>query len=99
MNTNGTYLKWNNASKSLPDKDCRVLICKTFDEGKTYFYDVVYFSNDLYKVDKYDFADYKHKKDRRGFYSFDSEYGNYEETVEGWAYIPEYKGDNINENN
>lgn len=84
-------LKWNNVYDVLPEKECQVLICRTFD-GKTYSYDVAYFSNDLYKVDKYDFHNYKREKDRRGFYSLDSEYGYYEVMVDAWSYIPKYEG-------
>lgn len=53
-----------------------------------YFNDIVHYSKNLYKVDKYDFPN----KKRAGWYAYDSECGYYEVYVECWTYIPAYEG-------
>lgn len=46
------------------------------------------FTNDAYKLDKYDFTEYKGKK-KALFYKYDSEYGFYEFDVVAWMPLPE----------
>ena len=45
------------------------------------------FAKDAYKVDKYDFAEYKGKK-KALFYDYDSEYGFIEIECEAWMPLP-----------
>ncbi len=45
------------------------------------------FAKDAYKVDKYDFAEYKGKK-KALFYDYDSEYGFVEIECEAWMPLP-----------
>lgn len=53
--------------------------------GKT-IVDIVSYSTDLYKVNKYEFYD---KKNKGGWWSSDSEYGSYEvNDVIGWQELP-----------
>lgn len=63
--------------------------------------DIVVYSDDLYKLDKYEFLYYKDlpKEERKGLFGHDSEFGLY--TIDGviaWAYLPEpYKDTQISE--
>ena len=54
-------------------------------------YIVIYnYSDNLYKLDSFDFYNKKNSKDKGGFYDYDSEYGYYEiENVEYWMELPE----------
>ena len=52
---------------------------------------ILYYANDLYSVDEYDFFD---QKGKRGFYDYDGEYGYYEVEVSYWMPLPKMpKGD------
>lgn len=62
--------------------------------------DIVVYSDDLYKLDKYDFFYYKNlpKEKRKGFFRHDSEFGFYTvDSVIAWAYLPEPYEDTEND--
>lgn len=59
-----------------PDKDGDYL-CIIGIEGIMYFRQILHFASDLYKIDQYAFETYKNKKDRSGWYNYDSEWGCY----------------------
>ena len=52
------------------------------------FIDILDFTKDAYKLDKYDFAEYK-DKNKQLFYKYDSEYGYIEWKCEAWILLPE----------
>lgn len=53
--------------------------------------DTVYWANNLYEVDKYDFFD---RKKKSGFYKNDSEVGHYEvSNVLAWCKVEPYEGE------
>lgn len=65
------------------------------DDGKQYmvqktngFIDILGFTKDAYKLDKYDFVEYKGKK-KQLFFGYDSEYGYYECKCEAWQPLPQ----------
>ena len=59
--------KWIPVSERLPAEEGRYLCAHGKNEMNVYP-----FSNDLYSVDDYDFAEYKFEK-KKGFYTYDSE--------------------------
>ena len=61
--------RWIPVSERLPDDRKRCLV--TFEAE---YVDIMYYAQDLYRVDKYDFCD---KKDKAGWYKYDSEWGYY----------------------
>ena len=74
--------KWH---KEPPKKDGRYLVwCDRVE--------IANYADNLYKVDKYDFYDFKGKK-RAGWYIYDGEYGYLElDNVLGWQELPsDYK--------
>ncbi len=84
--------KWNFVKKDglpkkkgLPEKDGTYLCAiKNSFSGK-FYYDVLSFAKNLYKVDKFDFWD---KKGVASFYNHDSEYGYYDvDYVYAWKEI------------
>ena len=81
---------WIPCSERLPEKNGDYLCCSS---GMAII--TCGFANDIYKVDEWDFCDYKGKSKKRGFYDYDSEYGYYEvDDVVAWMPLPEpYKGD------
>ena len=82
--------QWIPCSERLPEEDGEYL-CQIDVHGRAVM-EVIGFSNNLYKVDEYDFFDCKGKK---GFYGYDSEMGYYETSgVIAWMPLPEpYKGE------
>ena len=83
----GQYSKWNPASK--PPKHNGSYLCqlKLNDRMQTIM-EVLKYSTDLYKVDKYDFLEYKGKH-VGGFYSYNSEWGYSEiDWVQAWMELP-----------
>ena len=80
--------KWTECAEQLPKKHGKYLvICKVFGEPSV---DMLWFSSDLYQVDKYDFQKYKGKK-HAGWYSYDGEYGYSEfdmKEVLAWTKMP-----------
>lgn len=82
--------QWIPVEERLPEEDGEYL-CQIDVHGRAVM-EVIGFSNNLYKVDEYDFFDCKGKK---GFYGYDSEMGYYETSgVIAWMPLPEdYKGE------
>ena len=80
-------INWKLAEKELPKKDGSYLCYIKTNHGS--YYEILSFSNDLYKVDNYDFQAYRKKK-KRGFYDYSSEFGYYEyEKVTCWSPLPD----------
>ena len=76
--------KWIPVSERLPEEEGRYLCAY----GKNVM-NVYPFSNDLYSVDDYDFAEYKFEK-KKGFYTYDSEWGYCEANfIKAWQTLPE----------
>lgn len=76
-----------------PDKDGQYL-CIIGVRGVYYSQVLLSWTNDLYKIDTYAFArktgKYKNKKDRSGWYDYDSEWGYYSGwEVFAWCELPE----------
>lgn len=75
--------KWIPITERLPEKDGDYLV--TYMVFKTPMIRTLPYSNNLYKIDKYDFS----KKDKKGFYNFDSEYGySKRDDVVAWRPLP-----------
>lgn len=80
---------WTPCSERLPEDDTKQYIVQKTNG----FIDILGFTKDAYKLDKYDFAEYKGKK-KQLFYDYDSEYGYIEYECEAWMPLPEpYKGE------
>lgn len=79
--------KWIPVTERLPE-DGEYLVAYTLNIiPPKKVIDVCYFAKNLYKVDKYDFAD---KKRKSGFYQYDGEYGFYERTgITHWMPLPQ----------
>ena len=85
VGTNG----WIACSERLPDNDKKQYIVQKTNG----FIDILDFTKDAYKLDKYDFAEYK-DKNKQLFYKYDSEYGYIEWKCEAWMPLPEpYKAE------
>ena len=85
--------RWIPCSERLPEDGQRCIV--TTKGRLSYSYcEIASYSNNLYKVDEFDFYD---KKNTSGFYNYDSEYGYYENTdVIAWMPLPEpWRGDSI----
>lgn len=76
--------RWHLLSDEKPTEEKEYLCCNE-DRfvGRPMFY-ILTWSNDLYKVDAFDFAD---KKGKAGFYIYDSEFGYIEWDCEFWKEI------------
>ena len=75
---------WISCSEKMPDKDKKQYIVQKTNG----FIDILGFTKDAYKLDRYDFAEYKGKK-KQLFYDYDSEYGYSELECEAWQPLPE----------
>lgn len=73
---------WISVKDRLPEEEGQYIVTTKFGIK------ISSFSNNLYKIDKYDFEDYKGKQ-RKGFYNYDSEYGYFEQDVLAWMPTPE----------
>ena len=80
---------WIACSERLPEDDKKQYIVQKTNG----FIDILGFTKDAYKLDRYDFAEYKGKK-KQLFYDYDSEYGYSEWECEAWQPLPDaYKGE------
>lgn len=80
--------KWTYSKDCQPKKNDRYLVICGSPLIKPYI-KILEFSNDLYRVDKYDFYKYKGRK-VAGWFDYDSEYGYYEwNNVTAWTELPE----------
>ena len=75
---------WIPCSERLPDNDRKQYIVQKTNG----LIDILGFTKDAYKLDRYDFAEYKGKK-KQLFYDYDSEYGYSEWECEAWQPLPE----------
>ncbi len=76
--------KWNKTSEIKPTEEKQYLcLCFTMLTNRP-FYKILYWSNDLYEVDDFDF--YGHKGES-GFYAYDSEYGYHKDDCDYWQEI------------
>lgn len=75
---------WIPCSERLPDNDKNEYIVQKTNG----FIDVLEFTKDAYKLDRYDFAEYK-DKNKQLFYDYDSEYGYSECECVAWQPLPE----------
>ena len=75
---------WIPCSERLPEDDKKQYIVQKTNG----FIDILGFTKDAYKLDRYDFAEYKNKK-KQLFYDYDSEYGYTEWECEAWQPLPE----------
>ena len=75
---------WISVKDRLPDDDKKQYIVQKTNG----LIDILGFTKDAYKLDRYDFAKYKGKK-KQLFYDYDSVYGYIECECEAWQYLPE----------
>ena len=75
---------WVACNERLPEDDKKQYIVQKTNG----FIDILGFTKDAYKLDRYDFAEYKVKK-KQLFYDYDSEYGYSECECEAWQTLPE----------
>ena len=81
--------RWIPCNERLPEDDKKQYIVQKTNG----FIDILGFTKDAYKLDKYDFAEYK-GKNKQLFYKYDSEYGYIEWKCEAWMPLPEpYKAE------
>ena len=79
-------LKWHKASEILPTEDRRQYLTIVNLGINCYYYKLLNFTTDLYSVDEYDFSD---KKNKCGWYFYDSEWGYCEyKDVVYWLELP-----------
>ena len=80
---------WNDINNGFPTEDGNYLcVNKGYITDKPYI-EILGFSTNLYKLDKYDFNEYKNKKQKCGFYDYDSNFGYQAETrVTHWMELP-----------
>lgn len=77
-----TLNNWVSVSERLP-KDNGAYIAQSINGSIR----ILGFTRDAYKLDKYDFEEYKGKK-KSLFYEYDSEYGHYEIKCVAWQPLP-----------
>ena len=71
----------------MPEKDGRYLVTSSSSFFKNNIISIENYTNNLYKVDEYDFHD---KKGKSGFYYYNSEYGcGTLDDVIAWQQLPE----------
>lgn len=75
---------WISVKDRLPNDDKEQYIVQKTNG----FIDILGFTKDAYKLDRYDFAEYRGKK-KQLFYDYNSEYGYIECECEAWQYLPE----------
>ena len=84
-----TMTEWISVKDRLPSQDGYYLVAYKLDViPQRWHFNVYPFSLDLYKTDKFDFPRKKYKG-KSGFYFYDSEYGNCENSrVTHWMPLP-----------
>ena len=75
---------WIPVEERLPEEDRKMYVVELTNG----VIDVLGFAKDAYKLDRYDFVEYKGKK-KPIFYDFDSEYGYIEMDCVAWMPLPE----------
>lgn len=75
---------WISVKDRLPNDDKKQYIVQKTNG----FIDILGFTKDAYKLDRYDFAEYEGKK-KQLFYDYDSEYGYIECECVVWQPLPE----------
>lgn len=83
-------MDWISVNERLPENDGQYLAVYQSPFGNISYITIENYSSDLYKVDDFDFYEYRGKK-HYGWYGYDSEYGNYEVTnnITHWMPLPE----------
>lgn len=81
-----TIQRWIPVEERLPEENGRYLVHSYIPSLKHPFIYAADFSNDLYKVDSYDFA---RMKGKGGFFSYDNEWGFFEiDSITHWMPLP-----------
>ena len=75
---------WISCNERLPEDDKKKYMVQTTNG----FIDILGFTKDAYKLDRYDFAEYRGKK-KQLFYDYDTEYGYIECECEVWKPLPQ----------
>lgn len=83
-------MDWTYCKDKPPDKSGDYLVIKEGFGGDYYHVTTASYSTNLYKLDNYDFYKYRNKKNKSGWYDYDSEYGYYKlDDVVAWMKKPE----------
>lgn len=78
--------RWIPISERNPNKNGKYLVTVRGLMGEYVKVETIYYAEDLYKIDKFDFID---KQGVAGWYFFDSEWGYYEfDNVVAWMPLP-----------
>ena len=82
-------MQWISVNDRLPKEEKQYLICqKSILDKEKYWYNMAWFSNNLFKTDSFDFPKEEGYENKKGFYFIDSEYGYIEiESVLFWMDI------------
>lgn len=82
--------RWVSVTERLP-KPGRYLVCRANNYGGDNYYrtDIISYSDNLNKIDRYDFHGKEYK--RPGWFDYDSEYGHFEtgDDIIAWMPLPE----------
>ena len=69
-------MQWISVNDRLPNEIKEYLVCrKSLLDKEKYQYKTTWFSDNLYKVDSFDFPKDEGYENKKGFYFYDSEYG------------------------
>jgi hypothetical protein len=80
--------KWIPVNERLPEKEDAYLVTRRFAVEHIQV-DIRGFTNNLYDIVDHDFYNFSDKKDMRGWYEYDSEYGYLEdENIIAWMPLP-----------
>lgn len=79
------WIKYDKNTSALENHRKYLCLCKFFNGD--FIPKILWYSNNLYMVDKFEFQD---KKGTAGFYEYDREYGNTEYSVSYYMPIPDY---------
>lgn len=75
---------WIPCSERFPEKDGKYLVTTSYGS-----IDICNYAHNLYELDRYDFAEYKRKKNKTGWYDYDGEWGYCECSIIAWMPLPE----------